>query len=48
MASQILNSVDLTKTKKPRQLEKESLFFLQITKIINYTSRATSLQNIVL
>ena len=40
MMSQILNSVDLTKTKKSRYLENET-FFIQIKKFINYTSRAT-------
>ena len=30
MMSQILRLVDLTKTKKSRYLEKETLFFLQI------------------
>ena len=41
MTSQKLNSVDFTKTKKPRYLEKETLFFLQLKKIINYTPRVT-------
>ena len=40
MKSQILKSVDLTKTKKSRYLENEALFFLQRKKITNYTSRA--------
>ena len=37
MASQILKSVD--KTQKSRYLENETLFYLQIKKFINYTSR---------
>ena len=32
---------DFTKTRKSRYLEKETLFFLQIKKVINYISRAT-------
>ena len=47
MALQILNNVDFTKTQKSRYLENETLF-LQIKKIINYTSRATLRQKIVL
>ena len=43
MTSKILKSVDFTKTQKSKNLEKET-FFLQIKKIINYTSRATLLQ----
>ena len=42
--SQILKSVDFTKTQKSRYLGNETLLFLQIKKIINYTSRATLLQ----
>ena len=41
MTPQNLNSVDFTKTQKSRYLENETLFFLQIKKLINYTSRAT-------
>ena len=41
VTSQILRSADFTKTQKPRYLENEILFFLQIKKFINYTSRAT-------
>ena len=41
MKSQILKTVDLTKTQKSRYLENETLFFLQIKKFINYTSMAT-------
>ena len=48
MTSQILKSVDFTKTQKSRYLGNEKSFFLQIKKIINYTSRAISFQKIVL
>ena len=48
MKSQILKSVVITKTQKSRYFECEILFFLQIKKFINYTSRATLLQKIVL
>ena len=48
MASQILKSVDFTKTQKSRYLENETLFFLQIKKFINCASRATLWQKIVL
>ena len=41
MTLQILKSMDFTKTQKSKYLEKETLFFLQIKKFINYTSRAT-------
>ena len=41
MTSQISTFVDFTKTQKSRYLENETLFFLQIKKFINYTSRAT-------
>ena len=44
MTSQILKSGDFTKTQKSRCLENETLFFLQIKKLINYISRATLLQ----
>ena len=43
MTSQVLKSVDFTKTQKSRYLENET-FFLQIKKFINYTSKATLLQ----
>ena len=46
MTSQILKSY-FTKTEVSIYLENE-IFFLQIKKIINYTSRATLLQKIVL
>ena len=36
MTSQILKSVDFTKTQKSKNLENETLFFLQIKKLINY------------
>ena len=48
MTSQILRSVDFTKTQKFRYLENEKLFYLQIKKSINYKSRATSFQKLVL
>ena len=48
MTSQIFKFVDFTKTQKPRYLENEAFFFLQIKKFINYTSMATLLQKIVL
>ena len=41
MTPKILKSVDFTKTQKSTYLENETLFFLQLKKIINYTSRAT-------
>ena len=41
MKSPILKFVDFTKTQKSRYLENETLFFLQIKKFINYTSRTT-------
>ena len=44
MTSQILKSVDFTKTQKSRYLENETLFFLQIKQWINYTSKITLLQ----
>ena len=42
MTSQILKSVDFTKTQKSRYLENEQNIFLK--KISNYTSRATLMQ----
>ena len=48
VTSEILKSVDFKKTQKPRYLEKEALFFLQIKNFINYTSRVTLWQKIVL
>ena len=41
MTSQIWKSADFTKTQKSRYLENKTLFFLQIFKFINYTSRVT-------
>ena len=41
MTSQILKFMDFKKTQKPRYFENETLFFLCMKKIINYTSRAT-------
>ena len=46
MTSQILKSVDFTKTQKSTYFENKT-FFLQ-TKKINYKSRATLLQKMVL
>ena len=48
MTSQILRFVYFTKTHKSRYFEKETLFFIQIKKFVNYTSRATLLQKIAL
>ena len=39
MTLRILKFVDFAKTQKSRYLENETLLFLQIKKIINYTSR---------
>ena len=47
MTSQILKSVDFTKTQTSRHLKNEILSFLQIKKIMNYTPRVTLLQKIV-
>ena len=47
MMSQILKSVDFTKTQKSRYLENETLFFLEIKKL-TMTPQATLLQKIVL
>ena len=47
MTSQILKSVDFTKTQTSRHLKNEILSFLQIKKIMNYTARVTLLQKIV-
>ena len=41
MTSQTLKSVDITKAQKSRNLENETLFLLQIKKIITCASRAT-------
>ena len=40
MTSQILKSVHFIKTQKSRYLENETLFFLQMKKFINYTSKS--------
>ena len=44
VTSQILKFVDFTKTQNSRYLESET-FFIQMKKIVNYTSRAALLQN---
>ena len=48
MTSQILKSVDFTKTQKSRYLENEKSFFIQIKKVINYISKAALWQKVVL
>ena len=48
MTTQILKSVDFTKTQKSSYLVNATLFSLQIKKSINYTSRAKKQQKIVL
>ena len=45
MTAQILKSVDIAKTQKSRYFENET-FFLQIKKIMNYTTRTTLWQKI--
>ena len=47
MTSQILKSVHFTKIQKSRYFENETLFF-KLKKIIDYTSRATLWQKLVL
>ena len=47
MMSQILKSMDFTKTQKSRYRENKT-FLLQIKKIINCALRATLLQKIIL
>ena len=47
MKSQILKSLDFTTIQKSIYLENETLTFLQIKKLINYTSRATLQQKII-
>ena len=44
MTSQILRSAHFTKTQKSRYLKNETLFFIQMKKFIDYTSRAALLQ----
>ena len=46
ITSQILKSVDFTKTQKSRYLENETLFLFQIKKIINCASKAILRQKI--
>ena len=41
MTSQILQYMDFTETQKSKYLQKETLFYLEIKKIINYTSKTT-------
>ena len=41
MKSQILKFVDFTKIQESRYLKNKTLFFFQIKKLINHTSRAT-------
>ena len=48
MTSKILRSVDFTKSQKPRHFEHKTSLSLQIKKIINYKSKATLKQKIVL
>ena len=48
MTSQILQSVDFTKTHKSRYLENKTLFLPQLKKFINCILRATLRQKIVL
>ena len=48
MTSHILKFVNFTKIQKSGFQENETLFFLQIKKFINYTSRATLWQKIFL
>ena len=48
MRSKILRSMDFTKSQKPIYLENETSFSLQIKQFINYTSKATLWQIIVL
>ena len=48
MKSQILKSVDFTKTRKSRYPETETLFLFKIKKFINCASGGTLWQKIVL
>ena len=48
LKSQILQFVDFLKTQKSKFLENETLYFLQIKKFINYTSRAILWQKTLL
>ena len=45
MTSQVLNSMNFTKTQKSRYFKNETLFFLQIKKFIDCTSRAILWEN---
>ena len=45
--SKVLKSLNFIKTRKSRYLQNETLFFLQMKKLINYTSRASLWQKIV-
>ena len=45
MPSQISKSVDFTKTQKYVYLENKVLFFLQMKKFINYTSKTVCQKN---
>ena len=47
MTSLIFRYADLSKTQKPKYLENESLFLLQIKKCFHYTLRPIILQKIV-
>ena len=47
MPSQISISVDFTKTQKYVYLENKVLFFLQMKKFINYTSKTMSKNSLV-
>ena len=47
MLSQISKSVDFTKTQKYVYLENKVLFFLQMKKFINYTSKTMSKNSLV-
>ena len=48
MKSQILRSVDFTKTQKSRNPKNKTFFFLQIKEFINYTSQAALLKKLIL
>ena len=48
MTSQVLQFADFKTTQKSKYVENETSFFFQIKKIINYTSRATLWQKILL
>ena len=48
MRSQIVEFIDFTKSQKSRYLEDEILFFLQIKKFFNYSSKVTLWQKTLL